>query len=84
MTYSVDLPRAGLFAAALMAKAHIPDVMRHAFFRCYAEAVGFYGVAFLDGVLLIHQGGQEDGSSVSATPLTSYQLKLPPIEERPY
>jgi hypothetical protein len=46
VTYSVD-PR-GLCAAALMVKAPASDVTRHAFFRCYAKAVGFYGVVFPD------------------------------------
>jgi hypothetical protein len=31
-----------------MAKAYIPGVTRHTFFRCYAKAVGFYGVVFPD------------------------------------
>jgi hypothetical protein len=31
-----------------MVKAPTPDVTRHAFFRCYAKAVGFYGVVFPD------------------------------------
>jgi hypothetical protein len=31
-----------------MVKAPASDVTRHAFFRCYAKAVGFYGVVFPD------------------------------------
>jgi len=46
VTYSANLPCSGLFAAARMAKAHISGVTKHAFFRCYAKAVGFYGIAF--------------------------------------
>jgi hypothetical protein len=48
VTYSADLPCSGLFAAARMAKAQIPGVMKHTFFRCYAKAVGFYGIVFPD------------------------------------
>jgi len=48
VTYSADLPCSGLFAAVWMAKAHIPGVMKHTFFRCYAKAVGFYGIVFPD------------------------------------
>jgi hypothetical protein len=47
VTYSVD-PHRGLCAAALKVKAPTSDVTRHAFFRCYAKAVGFYGVVFPD------------------------------------
>jgi DNA-binding MarR family transcriptional regulator len=86
VTYSVDLPRSGLFAAALMAKAHIPGVTKHTFFRCYAKAVGFYGVVFPDvekASQYIEEVKKTD-PSVSATPLVSYQLRPPPIEERPY
>jgi hypothetical protein len=46
VTYSVD-PR-GLCVAALMVKVPTSDITRHAFFRCYAKAVGFYGVVFPD------------------------------------
>jgi len=86
VTYSVDLPRSGLFAAALFAKAPIPGVTRYTFFRCYAKAMGFYGVVFPDvekASQFIEEAKRLD-PSVSAIPLVSYQLRPPPIEEMPY
>ncbi len=70
VTYSADLPHRGLCAAALMVKAPTSDVTRHTLFRCYANAVGFYGVVFPD-VEKVSQYIEEvkkTGPSASANP----------------
>jgi hypothetical protein len=77
VTYSAD-PHRGLFAAALMVKAPISDVTRHAFFRCYAKAVGFYGVVFPD----VEKASQyieevkKTGPSVSANPICAASAEV--------
>ncbi len=86
ITYSVDLPRSGLFAAAIFSKVPIPGAARHSFFRCQAKAVGFYGVVLPDvekASQFIEEAKKTD-PSLTVSPLVSYHLKPPPLEEAPY